>query len=590
MRKILITLLILTVILLLSYSTIWYFTLSTVAKIINNQYANKDITIYQYSTDIGTTDQEKISFSTIKPAGFPFELGLDILNFTNTNITRKISCIHPIKIRYNLMHKNLHINYQGKCHKRLFPLESGFGTNIKLDIILVSKLKSLKNLIKNFKKIKIFELINYIKNYKLILQKYEIYDSINNSLKEQIKPSYFYFSFSDHPYYYSFNDFLTNIPKHYNLDTKITKIVINNNSKIEQPSDSINFELKLTLDTLVSNISTSNNILETILSNSATMVEKCIYEDQFFRTVNKINYKNLTYQNNRDAKFILASSFIPKNKKYLIQLFLDFLQNEQIKQKISDLKSKNLDPKLQNFYSKLPSLTISDNIKTSDSFKKAINEINISDKITLNLDYELKKHQQHVTDKLNNLELFFGKYGVTINYLNQGIITFEDYQGNFSQGTLSLLNFKNIINYMVDLFNIIQSFRQEYKDNTAEENSIISEFNKNVWKSFLVRISDHPNSKSNDLVINYNYDSSKHKDDMTKIGNDLTLIQVKELYYQTLCKEAQEQTEKSSTPGKLVQKLLPQLQKNSDLIDKLNQSPEMITPTLWQDIKKSLRY
>lgn len=597
MRKvyiILITSIVVLLLLLISWYAVW----EILANRITKTYGKRDITVYQQDSTYST-----ISFSTVKAITTPLSIGFDVLGVTissisDSNISKIIKCDSPIKIRYSLASKIFLIEYSGQCYSKQTydsnDSKSSFNNNVvKIDATISSELKLSKRLFQILKEHNAFELINYLNHFKLNVREFSDYDNVKNLLKNKILKSYFHISFDNHPYYYSVDDLRNDIPKNYAIDSKIT--VDHMNYSFSPWS----FEFKSTLDLLLPKVSwysiTKN--IEQNSFNGQLSIEKLFYEDNKLAVSSKIDYQNLAHRENKNNK--LATYFVLniKDKLSFIKILLASIVNIDDEEKTnSDItailqKMENFDFKtaMQNiaflYTDNDMSLQKKECLAKLDYFDQIINTIAFPNQIMLNLDFELLSSSQSNIFRLNFLKILLNDFGIDIkdslyDTTNPRFVT------NFY-----LLNFRDLVDFIIDFYNIktiienhikLNSKENKIDENILQQNQLV-ELNKDILKSFLSKISKPLHDSPNIRVINCHYDISNK----IRIGN-LDLLAIRGMYYRTLYNQVREIITKSSTPSKLILKFLPQLQQKSDLIDKLNRSPEIITQELWMEVLKSL--
>ncbi|KJV78008.1 hypothetical protein OTSUT76_2176, partial [Orientia tsutsugamushi str. UT76] len=359
------------------------------------------------------------------------------------------------------------------------------------------------------------------------------------------------------------------------------------------------FEFKSTLDLLLPKVSwysiTKN--IEQNSFNGQLNIEKLFYEDNKLAVSSKIDYQNLAHRENKNNK--LATYFVLniKDKLSFIKILLASILNIDDEEKTnSDItailqKMENFDFKtaMQNiaflYTDNDMSLQKKECLAKLDYFDQIINTIAFPNQIMLNLDFELLSSSKSNIFRLNFLKILLNDFGIDIkdslyDTTNPRFVT------NFY-----LLNFRDLVDFIIDFYNIktiienhikLNSKENKIDENILQQNQLV-ELNKDILKSFLSKISKPLHDSPNIRVINCHYDISNK----IRIGN-LDLLAIRGMYYRTLYNQVREIITKSSTPSKLILKFLPQLQQKSDLIDKLNRSPEIITQELWMEVLKSL--
>jgi hypothetical protein len=151
---------------ILAYSGLWFAIIFSLSHSINQKYAGTDLNIEE--TDNNSNQQYLIKFSKVQPYGFPFKLGVSVINWQEESINRAIEFTSPINIGYDLLKQNLFINFSGEAFGRFKPVQRGFGVRFYNDNCVLSAKIPL-----NFKLFEIvrskkdlFEVINLIENIK----------------------------------------------------------------------------------------------------------------------------------------------------------------------------------------------------------------------------------------------------------------------------------------------------------------------------------------------------------------------------------------------------------------------------------------
>ncbi|KJV56894.1 hypothetical protein OCHUTO_0271 [Orientia chuto str. Dubai] len=575
-----ITSIVILLLLLISWYAIW----KIFANQITKTYGKQDIIVYQQDGSRTT-----ISFSNVTAATTPFSVGFNVSDVTISSISEIIRCTEPIKIKYSLISKILLIEYKGQCYR--YTQESNFNNNIiKIDATISSKLTLSKRLFQIVTKHNLFELINYINDFKFSVREFSDYDNVKNLLKNKVLESHFHFSFDNHPYYYNVNDFENDIPKKYTVDSKITVDYMNYSSTHRS------FEFTSTLHFLLPKVSWSSIIknIEQNSFNGRLNIEKLSYEDNKLAVTSKLDYQNLAHRENKDNKLATSYFITIKDKLYFAKILLASILS------IAETKKSNFDltvllqgianfdyrTALQNIV-----LTYADNnrfpekkyLTKLDFFDNIINTINLPKQITFDLDFELSFNRKSNIFRLNVLKILLNNFGINIkdflyDTTNPKFIT------NFY-----ISDFKDLIDFIIDFYNIktiienqFQADNQKIDDSILQENQSFTALSKDILKSFLSKISKPLHSSPNIRAINCQYISNK-----IRISN-LDLLAIRKLYYKTLYNQVRKIVDQSITPNILILKVLPQLQKKTNLIDKINRSPEIITQELWMEILGTL--
>ena len=190
------------------------------------------------------------------------------------------------------------------------------------------------------------------------------------------------------------------------------------------------------------------------------------------------------------------------------------------------------------------------------------------------LDLNSIQKKNTVNTKINNFSIFSGATGIQLkNEIDlMGLL-------NVNINGLMLLN-----NYPV-IIDIVSNYLYrlgKYKTLSDESRAVY----KDTLKSFLHSISDYPESKSDNVSLEYEIDFSnlnKGKIGTTKINT------LKSMYHLALYKEALEKIKIKNTSDNittLILELVPTLSENHKLLEQLIIKPTEIDKNAWEEIIK----
>lgn len=175
-------------------------------------------------------------------------------------------------------------------------------------------------------------------------------------------------------------------------------------------------------------------------------------------------------------------------------------------------------------------------------------------KLSTKLNFKL----QGIDNKMNfNLE-DFSLYADDVGFSLQNISNMDNLFSWNSTGIITLTKYKSSVNYITD-------YLEQIKDKKDSEQYVA--LNKDVRSEFLRLISNHPESISDDLVLNYEFSSDSSAG---KIGA-LNMADVFNLYYTTLYKQAIKAASTSPDFNKTLEEFAPELLSNPELLEKMRQ-------------------
>jgi len=537
MKKTLKIILFITIFIILAYSGLWFAIMLSLSHSINQKYAGIDLNIEESNNN--PSQQYLIKFSKVKPYGFPFKLGVSVINWQEESINRAIEFTSPINIGYDLLKQNLFINFSGEALGRFKPVERGFGVRFYNDNCILSAKIPL-----NFKLFEIvrskkdlFEIINFIEKIKFTSGKAEIFDLVDNQKLYEEGNTIFTMLFDKSKYYTSKQDFLDNIPQRLKIYYE-TEIVQSNLEDRIIPAGLLLYRLAWN-----NNFKFSGNFLITTSSSHFKDIAKDLTIEVTNAKINSNNFENninLLYKgrlndfgsNNIDllvdSQFKLKHGFIIG----LLEVIKKYYDKQTYLLKLSDNKL------YKDFNNELSYILNNNKQYNFNIFEDRQYNFNLN----INLVTELNKLTRV---QINSLSLYSNASG--FNITNETIVNVL--KDSYSKGTIIINDYSKIIDVLTPYVYGLGDF----KDFPEESKEVYG----NALKSFLKTISDHPNSSNLiDASIEYVFDLSDLN--KAKIGTIDDINKLIPLYYLSLYQAAV----KKVKPGENVKEKIMELTPN----------------------------
>ena len=543
------------VVIIFSYSIGWYITLRETCQEINEKYAGKDHDI----SAIGGNDKYILRFKEATPAGFPFKFAINLKGWAEEGKSSITECSSPITIGYDLFKESLFVSYTGNLLARYKPLQSGYGTKITTELYSLStKIPLTLELIKILKSGRdSFKIINYVKNFKLNSGKVTLIDLVDQSVLYDQDFEIIHFSFVPKKYYENIDDFLKNIPQQLDLDYSAQ---INNTSFIRRPSP-VNLMFGISWPFILSGnakiylktgSSTLNDIakdLEIGVTQSSTSSSihaidaTLLYKEKVTRTDMDITLKT-------NAKLLLKQGFI--DQLFMMFKYFDTMIPAQpnllfLKRYLADVINRQNEFNLTEFENR---------------------------EYDVNLDLKLLTSANKLRSKIQTFSIFSGRTGIHLNDDSDIMLSHSE-----SKGNLLVNNYPKIIDIAVS--NAHRFGKYKLFSDTSKELYL------DVAKQFLKAISDHPESKSNDISFEYNIDSSNYL--KSKVGSTI-ISKIPPLYYLALYKNAIGRIKPGDNIKEKVKELIPDIESHPKLFEQFfsKSLPELsnVQPDIVQQLLK----
>jgi hypothetical protein len=515
----------------------WYYVTFKVAHKLNEEYAGTQM-------PVKGIDKEDyfVAFDQVNPSGFPYKISWKVSGWKEESRTAKIIYHSPIYFGYDLLLQKLFINYDGEITALYKPEERGFGAKlnikdyaIKVDLPLNSDLISTLQNMKDP-----FEIVNHLGDIHASSKSVEIFDLTDNEKFYDKEYEKLHFTFVRQKEYKDVQDFLSNIPQHYSAKYLVkTKP---NSAKTRRLPVSLFYGFSL----LPSGFDVDANIVIKTQGNN-------------FKEINR----GLDIQLEAEC----ASPFVNfSNAKLKYKFGIDKLgQDFQIDMGSKIFFKKGMFDELFHRYDML-----SEKLKNSAFGKIVDKEIRyvIANKEVFkftelenqNYDYSFvanssnKKGKRYL--KIDDLSIFSATSGFKLKH------EMESSPGNNmdwnANGVLFLKNYPAVVEFSSGY---IYRFGK-FKFLSDEARSLYVDVNKN----FLKNISDHPDSKSNDLSFEYSANSKNlHK---TKVGS-VSFDQIPRLYTLMLYKKLFDKVGHGDDVLGRMKKLIPDLDENEPLLKQI---------------------
>ncbi len=539
MKKILKIILFITIFIILAYSGLWFTIMFSLSHSINQKYAGTNLNILNIEEAYNNPNQQYlIKFSKVQPYGFPFKLGISVINWQEESINRATEFTTPINIGYDLLKQKLFIHFSGEAFGKFKPVQRGFGVRFyNENCILSTKIPLNFKLfeIVRFKK-DLFEVINLIENIKFTSGKTEIFDLVDNQKLYEEDHTILTMLFDKSKYYTSKQDFLDNIPQKLEIyyETEIVQSnledrIIPAGLLLYRPAWNNNF--KFSGNFL---ISTSSVYFKDIAKDLTIEVTNAkINSNNFENNINLLYKGKLNDFGNNNIDLLVDSQF--KLKPGFIIGSLELIKKYYDKQTYLFKLSDN---KLYKDFNNELSYILNNNKQYNFSIFED-REYNFN--LNINLVTELNKLTRA---QINALSLYSNASG--FNITNETIV--NALKDSYSKGTIVINDYSRIIDVLSAYIHGVGDFK-----NFSEESK---EVYGNALKSFLKTISDHPNSSNLiDASIEYMFDLSDLK--KAKIGNIDDINKLIPLYYLSLYQAAVKKVQPGENVKEKIMELIP---------------------------------
>ncbi len=551
-------LVIIILLLLTSASGVWYYITNQVANELNSKYADQKFAVQNI-------DKKNyfISFKNVTSSGFPFKISWNLNSLIEESKTTKITYSSPINFGYDLLSQKIFINYTGEVDAKYKPEKSGFGArlkitdySIKIDLPLSADLiNTLKNMTDPI------EVINHIGDINLSSKKVEIFDKIDNTKFYDKEFERLKLTFKAPKQYKDLKDLLTNIPKHYTLDYVVKTHPTKAESRILPVSLFYGFSL------LPSDIDMNAS---TVIKTKANKIEELKKNIE----VNANITCNSQFFSIKDFKLDFKSNNTQKGQNYS----LDTNSKIHFKEGMFNYLFANYN----NISSRLASSSAGNAIhreiqyiiSNKDKFK--FKDLEKSD-----YDLNLKMNSYYANNKLylklNDFSILSEDSGIKLQNEMEIANLLSKKKKWFAKGLLYMKNYPSVIDFSSRYIYRFGKFRflsEEARKLYIDTNT-----------GFLRKISDHPESTSNDISFEYSIDSKNIN--KAKFGS-ARLDQIKQLYMLGLYKNL---FDKVGTEGDVLskmQEIIPNIDKKDPILQQLLPKISNSGKNLEKSIKKEI--
>ncbi|AAU03940.1 hypothetical protein [Rickettsia typhi] len=540
MKKILIIILFIIIFIVLVYSGLWFVIMFSLSRSINQKYSGVNLNIEKDNNNLH--QQYLVKFSKVRPYGFPFKLGIMVINWQEESINRAIEFTTPINIGYDLFEQKLFINFSGEALGKFKPVQRGFGVRFHNENCILSAKIPLN--LKLFKMVwlkkDLFEFLNLIKNIKFISDKTQIFDLVDNQKLYEEDNTILTMLFDKSQYYTSKQDFLDKIPQklEFYYETEIIQSnledrIIPAGLLLYRPAWHHNFKFSGNFV-----ISTSSLHFKDVGKDLTIKVNNAkINSNNFENNMNLLYKGQLNDFGNSNIHLSIESQF--KLKSGFIIGFLEFIKKYYDKQKQTDL-FKFSDNKIYKDFNNELVYILNNNQQYNFSI---LEERQYHFNLNINLVTELKKLTRA---QINALSLYSNRSG--FNITNETIV--NDLKDSYSKGIIVINNYSKIIEILSPYIYGVVGFK-----NLSKENKVVYV---EALQSFLKTISDHPNSSNLiDASIEYEFDLSDLK--QAKIGTIDDINKLIPLYYLSLYQAAVKKMEPGANIKEKILELIPSI-------------------------------
>lgn len=532
-KKLLFSVLILILSIPLLYTTCWFVITNRIISNLNNNYAGEEINISAVEKD-----KYNVRIAKFSASGFPFKLKINLIEFTEEGQSTRALFKQPIVVGYDLLKQKLSISYSGEIINQYKPLESGFGSKIKIDDYRITTHIGLNYKLYKALSTNSFEIINFIEELKLSKQNLVITDLVDakeiyNQPFEQMK-----IKLSKPKDYTNWHDVLINIPNQAEIDYEV-KI---NKSEVHKKHMPGNMLIGFTWPAVFTaeaklNITTNAKAIHDLRNNWHLNVVKLKTTSRMHESESSFSYNvkgnDINFSTNSDV-FIKQGFFLNA---------LEFVDN------------------ILALVPKIPALIIAKNeidyvIKNSLDFDfKNLENRKYNNKIRIDINL-LKRNDKLVkfNSNIKEFSLTSAKTGIVLN--DQSTVDSNKSQ-YLSKGVLALYNYEKLIDMLMN---------NNYKFLSYSRDSQYKQLYNTAIKYFLRSISDYPKSKAPDITIEYAIDSNNIEN--TKIGT-IGLTKLKILYYLALYKIGGDKFKFDETILRQLNDIIPQIRIEKNIIDKI---------------------
>lgn len=530
------------ILIILACGAIWYYSMSNIASEINNKFAGKKHEIKGLSSEDYYT-----TFSKVLPSGFPFKFQLKILNWKEETKTAVINYNSPIYVGYDLFTQKLFVNYSGEIISEYKPVGQKFGARfevdkyyINIDLPITSELiKTLKNLVDPF------EIVNYFGKIKAGTSQVRIFDLNDNGKFYDKEYERINFSFKPAKYYKSLEDFLANIPTHYNADYSVKT------KPVTEPSRRLPVSLLYGFFTYPQDIKITGNI--DVATKAKTFDD--LAQDLTLEADVKITSPYIDLNSGK-------VNYVSSKDKSISAFEIDHAMNFGLKKGAFDelfQQYRIIKPSLvESGPGKIINREIEYIIANKEAFRFAELE-NANYEVNLKALGNQSNSRRFI--KINNMSILSDESGLKLNTEStfmKGNLAKRIDERIKAEGVLLIQNYPAVVEFSSGYIYRFGKFR--FLNDEARDLYV------KVNKKFLKQISDHPDSKSNDLSFEFEFDSSNYS--KIKFGS-VEFDQIRNLYEIELFKVLVDHVGIEGDFEKRMKKIIPDLDLESPVLNKV---------------------
>lgn len=510
-------------VLLFFYVILWFFVTNAMVQFLNNKVLKNQAG--NYSLSVGTVTKH----------GFPLKFGVNITSLVEDTPDATITHQNPVSLEYNLLHQGFNISYQGSSlvQDKSNHTQSGFLVESNVNNFIGAPLSfSMIRVIMDQNRL--FELVNFVvatnNNSKV-----KVYNSVDSSLL--IEAEYDGKVNIKNGEYYSTKGALqqSSAINHYHIESKIN---VNHSAenKIKMPISVIyglilqtNIDLKISADASFPFLNPMSNLEFKANGDGSSAIAS---QDQFSLYIN--------------SKFIGSDGSVHvvlKDNSKLKEGFFDYI-NDQMALTVSALANAGV-PKI-----------LADSLQNiaNNPSKYYLPKVAV-DTMTIDVDLLLKSENHMVDLDVRLFNLLIDNAGFKLT--NQTHI--DNRFAWTTAGLLSISNYDNMFDYFAGYM------KQVSPDIIAADRLNIE---KAVTSSLLRYVSNHPESESSEVFVNYSGDNGLEG---LKIGA-YNIVEISDLYKRFLYAEALKLVKIDSAFFSKIPTLIPELTSNKEVMKKLQEA------------------
>lgn len=525
------------ILILVAVGGTWYYVTFKVTHDLNDQYAGKQISVK------GLDENDYfIAFKQVNPAGFPYKISWKVNGWSEESRDAKIKYHAPIYFGYDLLLQKLFIDYSGEITASYKPESHSFGARLVVDNYSVEVdlplTKDLASTIKNMEDP--FEIVNHMGDIHASSGHVSIFDLNGNEKFYDKEYEKLRISFVPQKEYKNVQDFLNNIPQE--LTAKYVVKTKPNGAKARRLPVSLFYGFSLLpsgfdVNTKFDIKTKGNNFKEIRKGLDIKIAAKCLSPFIDFNEM-QFEYASGMDGEGRDYRVDMSSKMFFKSGMF-DELFKRY-----------DM----LSPKLTSSpFGRMLNFEIKYIINNKEVFKFTELENNNYD-YNFELVSSVSKNRRHF--KVNDLSIFSDKSGFKLQHEMETLS--KGKQSWKADGILLIKNYPAVVEFSSGYIYRFGKFRF-LKD---EARALYVDVN----KAFLKDISDHPDSKSDDLSFEYSVNSRNLKN--AKVGS-VKFDQIARLYTLMLYQKLFDKVGHGGDVFGRMQKIIPDLDPNEPILQKV---------------------